>query len=44
MPKIDHSLSRHASAYAAYREEGGEISRDALIVPMLAWLKTVVGR
>ncbi|NNM77433.1 alpha/beta hydrolase [Sphingomonas sp. ID1715] len=44
MPGIDHGLSRHASAYAAYRDEGGQISRDALLVPMLAWLETLSRR
>ena len=44
MAKTDHSLSRHASAYAAYREENGQIDREALLVPMLAWLKTLSPR
>jgi pimeloyl-ACP methyl ester carboxylesterase len=44
MPGIDHSLFRHASSYAAYRDEGGKIDREALIVPMLAWLKTIGSR
>lgn len=39
MPRIDHSLSAYPSAYAAYREEGGTLNRDALIVPVLDWLK-----
>lgn len=41
MPRIDHSLTRHASAYAAYREEAGEADREALLVPVLNWLKTI---
>jgi pimeloyl-ACP methyl ester carboxylesterase len=34
----DHSLTRHASAYAAYRDEGGTVDREALLAPMLKWL------
>ena len=44
MVKIDHSLTRHDTAYAAYREENGQIDREGLLVPMLAWLKAVVAR
>lgn len=35
---IDHSLTRYSSAYAAYREAGGTLDREALLRPMLAWL------
>lgn len=36
---IDHSLRRYPDAFAAYREEGGEPGREAMLVPMIAWLK-----
>jgi hypothetical protein len=31
-------------AFAAYAEQGGEPGREALLVPMIAWLKEVAGR
>ena len=36
---LDHSLRRYPDAFAAYREDGGEPGREALLVPMIAWLK-----
>jgi pimeloyl-ACP methyl ester carboxylesterase len=37
---LDHSLRRYPDELAAYAEEGGEPGREALLVPMIAWLKT----
>lgn len=37
--RIDHSLRRFPDKFAAYREEGGEPGREAMLVPMIAWLK-----
>ena len=39
LDNIDHSLRRCANEFAAYREEGCEPAREALLVPLLAWLK-----
>ena len=39
LENIDHSLRRYPDQYAAYREEGGAPGREALLVPMIAWLK-----
>jgi len=39
LDNIDHSLRRFPDEFAAYREEGGESGREALLVPMIAWLK-----
>lgn len=36
---VDHSLYRFADKYAAYKGAGGTPDYDALIVPMIAWLK-----
>ncbi len=44
LPRTDHSLMRHPSAYAAYREQGGEMNREALLTPVLGWLKTIFGQ
>lgn len=41
---IDHSLTRYPSSYAAYREEGGKVDREALIAPMLEWLRRISGQ
>ncbi len=44
LDNIDHSLRRYPDPYAAYREEGGEPGREALLVPLIAWLKEQVAR
>ena len=44
LDNIDHSLRRFPDQYAAYREEGGEPGREALLVPMIAWLKEKAAR
>jgi pimeloyl-ACP methyl ester carboxylesterase len=44
MPGIDHSLRRYPSAYAAYREEGGVVDREALLKPVLDWLRKISAR
>ena len=44
MAGIDHSLTRYPSPHAAYREEGGTIDREALLVPILTWLKGLFGQ
>ena len=41
---VDHSLRRYPDAFAAYREEGGEPAREALLEPLLAWLKEQAAR
>lgn len=41
---IDHSLRRYPDEFAAYREEGGEVAREAYLVPLLAWLKEQAAR
>lgn len=41
---IDHSLWRYPSSYAAYREEGGVVDREAFLVPVLDWLRRISGR
>jgi hypothetical protein len=39
LDNTDHSLHRFPDKFAAYREEGGEPGREAMLVPMIAWLK-----
>ena len=39
---LDHSVWRYPDAIAAYREEGGKRAPEALLEPMLAWLREVV--
>jgi pimeloyl-ACP methyl ester carboxylesterase len=39
LDRVDHSLGRCPDALAAYREQGCEPAREALLGPMLAWLK-----
>jgi hypothetical protein len=41
MKGIDHSLGAYPNAYAAYREEGGALDREAFLGPVLAWLKSL---
>ena len=41
MKGIDHSLTAYPSAYAAYREEAGKLDREAFLVPVLGWLKSL---
>lgn len=41
---IDHSLVRYTSSYSAYREEGGTVDREALVVPVLEWLDRISRR
>ena len=41
---LDHSLWRYPSAYAAYREEGGAVDREAFLTPVLAWLRALQSR
>jgi pimeloyl-ACP methyl ester carboxylesterase len=41
MKGIDHSLMAFPSTYAAYREEGGKLDREALLVPVLRWLESL---
>lgn len=38
LDNIDHSLRRFPNALAAYRNEGGEAARDAMLEPMIEWL------
>lgn len=40
----DHSVWRYPDEFAAYREEGGQRAPEALLEPMLAWLKEKVLR
>ena len=40
----DHSVWRYPDEFAAYREEGGQRAPEALLEPMLAWLKDKVLR
>ena len=44
LDNVDHSLRRYPDAFAAYRDEGGEPAREALLEPMLAWLKEQAAR
>lgn len=39
LDNIDHSLRRYPDELAAYREDGGEPGREAMLAPMIAWLK-----
>ena len=43
LENIDHSLRRFPNAVAAYRGEGGEATRDAMLVPMIEWLTRQAG-
>ena len=38
----DHSVWRYPDEFAAYREEGGQRAPEALLEPMLSWLKEKV--
>ena len=38
----DHSVWRYPDEYAAYREQGGQRAPEALLDPILAWLKEAV--
>ncbi|HET7708759.1 MAG TPA: alpha/beta fold hydrolase [Sphingomicrobium sp.] len=38
----DHSIWRYPDEFAAYREQGGQRAPEALLEPMLAWLKEKV--
>jgi pimeloyl-ACP methyl ester carboxylesterase len=41
MSGIDHSLTAFPSAHAAYREQGGKLDREALLLPVLRWLESL---
>lgn len=38
LPRADHNLRLYPSAYAAYREEGGQVDREVFLKPVLDWL------
>jgi pimeloyl-ACP methyl ester carboxylesterase len=44
LDNVDHSLRHCSDAFAAYLEEGCEPARDALLEPMIAWLKVQAAR